>query len=89
MDQGNEIAQFLDGEKAIWIQESIMSYLHKSSWQHMLKEPSDKFHSLKGHSFPCFPLPVFIGKLNRIIFNVLNAVIGNGYTKDIPGQVPQ
>ena len=66
-----------------------MPYLHKSFWQYMLKESSDKFHGLKFHGFPCFPLTVFIGKRNRIVSDTFYAVIGNSDTKDISGEIAQ
>ena len=53
----------------------------------MLQEPSDKFHRLKAHGLPCFPLTVFIGKPDGIIRYAFDAVIGNSHTEDISGQV--
>ena len=87
MDQGNEFTKSVNGESAVCVQESIMSYFHKPFWKHMLKKPPYKLHWLEFHGLPCFPLAVFIGKLYGIVFNAFNTVIGNGYTKDISGQV--
>ena len=89
MDQRNKLTQFLNGKCAVGIQEAIVPYLHKSLWKHMLKKSPDKFHRLKSSSLPCFPLTVFVRKPDDIILNAFNAVIGDGYTEDIPGEISQ
>ena len=78
MNQRNEFTYFFNRQRTVRIEKTIVSYLHKPFWQDMLKKSSDKFHGVKFHGFPCFPLTVFIGKLDAVVINRLNAVIGNG-----------
>ena len=61
-----------------------MSYLHKSFWEDMLKESSDKFYGVELHGFPCFRLTIFIHEFNDMVFNAFNAVIGDCDAEDIP-----
>ncbi len=71
------------------IEESIVSYLHKSPWENMLKESSDKIHGIELPRLPFLLISIFIGELNGIVFNIFDAVVGDGNTKHIPCEVSQ
>ena len=89
MDQADEFPYFFNRGRTVWIEEPIVSYLHKSCWENMLKESPDKFHGLELHRLPFLLVTIFIGKLNGIIFNASDAIVGDGNTKHIPCKVAQ
>jgi len=83
----NEGRYFFEGDSAIGVHEAIVADLHKAGGQDVLKETTDEFHGIKGHSPQAVAMGFCVSKENSIVFHLEDAGIGDSHFEDIRGEV--
>ena len=64
-----------------------MTDFGKTLREYMLEETTGEFHRSKGHGFGIAIAVIAVGKLNGLLGNVDQSLIGNGHAMGIPTEI--
>lgn len=84
LEEGTDVIQ---GLSAVGTEEAVISDFDETLGQHVLEESSDEFFCRKSHRFPLSAAAGSEAEGHLSIFELFDAVVGDGDSPDVRGQV--
>lgn len=70
-------------------EEAVIPDFDEALGQDMLEKATNKLLGMNSTAFAPTSIPIFVGECNLVVFQFENAVIADGYSKDIGKQIAQ